>query len=394
MKRVTQLDGVRGIAILLVLIWHYVFCQISWHFLVWQISPESKRILGYCMRAISATWSGVDLFFVLSGFLIAGVLLDHRDTSNYFRVFYLRRICRIFPLYFLLLGLFVCVGASPVSAAPRFLWVFANPMPIWSYATFTQNIFMGIRSDFGSHWLGITWSLAIEEQFYLVLPLLIYLLPRRSILLSSFLAAVLAAPVLRYVSPGLHAVVDMPWRADSLLSGASLALLVRWHPFLSAVRRARRLLLAIFVTLLLGTVAMIMAPTAGRWLLGAIFGHFWLACLYSAFILVAFADTEPHLGRLLRSRVLVWFGNLSYAIYMFHEGVSGVLYGLFRSGPPEIRTPSDAWITLMALCATLLLALLSYRFFEGPILRLGHRARYSPQPSSTADMAARGSSIT
>jgi peptidoglycan/LPS O-acetylase OafA/YrhL len=107
MKRISQLDGVRGIAILLVLVWHFFAAQI--------VVAEPAGILSYCKQALSLTWSGVDLFFVLSGFLIAGILLDHHNTSNYFRVFYLRRVCRIFPLYFLLLALFLCLSATSLS---------------------------------------------------------------------------------------------------------------------------------------------------------------------------------------------------------------------------------------------------------------------------------------
>jgi peptidoglycan/LPS O-acetylase OafA/YrhL len=90
-KRISQLDGVRGVAILLVLVYHYFTCQII---------AEPGTLFSYLKRATSLTWSGVDLFFVLSGFLIAGILLDHRNTANYFRVFYLRRACRILPLHF------------------------------------------------------------------------------------------------------------------------------------------------------------------------------------------------------------------------------------------------------------------------------------------------------
>jgi peptidoglycan/LPS O-acetylase OafA/YrhL len=191
---------VRGVAILLVLVWHYFSCQVA---------PEPKSILDYFTRAFSLTWSGVDLFFVLSGFLIAGILLDHRKTSNYFRVFYLRRVCRIFPLYYALLAFFLCLSATNLSTSASFRWLFRDPLGLLSYATFTQNILMGARGDFAPGWLGITWSLAVEEQFYLVIPLLIYLLPRR-ILLYVFLCGILAAPILRCASGGFHAFVFTP----------------------------------------------------------------------------------------------------------------------------------------------------------------------------------------
>jgi|694.fasta_scaffold76615_2 peptidoglycan/LPS O-acetylase OafA/YrhL len=364
MKRITQLDGVRGIAILLTIIWHAFACQIA---------ADS-----FSFRALSLTWSGVDLFFVLSGFLIGGILLDHRNTSNFFRVFYLRRVCRIFPLYFLILGLFVCLTAMPLFRSGSFQWLFHDSLPIWSYASFTQNLFMGARGDFGPHWLGITWSLAVEEQFYLFIPLLVYFLPRRA-LASALVIAVLAAPLLRCASPGFHAFVNTPWRSDSLLSGALLAVLVRWHHFVPAVRQHRSFFLAMFFTLLIGAGVMTFQPAPF-----GVFNHFWLASLYSTFVLIAFIGSEPFLGRILSSPVLVWFGQRSYGIYMFHQAVSGIFHGAFRHSEPQIRTLSDAGITLGSLCVTLALATLSYRFFESPLLRFGHRFQYFPEPRRDA----------
>ncbi len=373
MKRITQLDGVRGIAILLVIVWHYFSCQIV-------AEPEST--LAYCNLALSLTWSGVDLFFVLSGFLIAGILLDHRKTSNFFRVFYLRRVCRIFPLYFFILGLFVCLTATPLFISPSFQWLFHDPLSIWSYATFTQNLFMGARGDFGPNWLGMTWSLAVEEQFYLFVPLLVYLLSRRA-LVCVLAGAVLTAPLLRCVSPGFQAFTNTLWRSDSLLSGALLAVLVRWHPFISAMRQQRRLLLTLFVVLLAGAAIMTLQPAPF-----GVFNHFWLAALYSTLILIAFVGNEPLLGRILDSRVLVWLGRLSYGIYMFHQVVSGLLHGSLRHGEPQIRTLSDAGITFTSLCITLALAILSYRFFESPLIRFGHRFQYQSKPQQDATFQA------
>jgi peptidoglycan/LPS O-acetylase OafA/YrhL len=97
-RRIPELDGVRGLAILLVLVWHYVSCLLHKDAGVW---------VSYVRRLLYLTGTGVDLFFVLSGFLIVGILLDQRGSPDFLKNFFLRRACRIFPLYFLLLALFM-----------------------------------------------------------------------------------------------------------------------------------------------------------------------------------------------------------------------------------------------------------------------------------------------
>jgi peptidoglycan/LPS O-acetylase OafA/YrhL len=169
-----------------------------------------------------------------------------------------------------------------------------------------------------------------------------------------------------------------------LLSGALLAVLVRWKPFVAAVRQHPRIVLAIFFTLLVGAGVMQLP-----WIPFGTFHYLLLAFLYSSFVLIAFMGSSPLLKSILGSPVLVWFGQLSYGIYMFHQVVHGLLYGFLRQGPPQIHTLADAGITLLSLCITLVLATLSYRFFESPLIRLAHRVRYSgkPQQISTQEAA-------
>ena len=360
MSRVIQLDGVRGVAILLVLAWHYLPCQIR---------ADANTPLAYVSQALRLTWSGVDLFFVLSGFLITGILLDNRAAPNYFRVFYVRRMFRIFPLYYLLLAGFLCASKLPI-AEPAASWLFSDPLPFWSYATFSQNILMGWRGTFGPHWLGVTWSLAVEEQFYLFVPALVYLLPRGK--LTCVLAVLaLAAPLLRVAFPGFAAYCNTPWRSDSLMAGALLAVLVRQPSAFALIQRHPQAVLILFLTLLAGAAVM----TGRRDGFGA-FNHFWLAGLYSAFVLIAYTFPRSLIGVVLRQGVLVWLGQRSYGVYMFHQAVSGFVHGALRADKPEIHTASDLSVTLIAFLTTLILAEFSYRLIEAPMIRLGHRFGY------------------
>ncbi len=367
MKRIPQLDGVRGLAILLVLLWHYGACEFvapSWH-PFWILST-----------ALRLTWSGVDLFFVLSGFLIAGILLDHRHTGNYFRVFYLRRVCRIVPLYAVVLLAFLVVRQTSIGTSPAFAWLFANPMPTWSYATFTQNIAMAARGTLGANFLDPTWSLAVEEQFYICIPFLIYFLPRRA-LIAVLLCAIVSAPLLRWSMPGLRAFVGTPWRSDSLLSGALLAVLVRSHSFVDLAQRHSRTIVIAFVILLAGAAGLTIHPPL---LQGDAFTHLWLAALYSCVVLLAFLNTTPWLTKSLRLPVMVWLGQLSYGIYLLHKPIVGALYGIERGTAPIISTANDAMLTLLALGLTLSLATISFYFFERPLIRWGHKFHYLAGP--------------
>jgi len=364
MKRVPQLDGIRGIAILLVLLWHYVGVQIM----------DKSGALTVLNMALGFSWSGVDLFFVLSGFLIAGILIDHRDASNYFRVFYLRRVCRILPLYLLLLAVFVCFSGTAIASEERFRWLFAKPFPLWAYLTFTQNVFMSFRGWFGANFVGITWSLAIEEQFYLLMPALVCFLPRKT-RWYVFLPGILLAPILRLVLPGFHAFVLTPWRADSLLCGVCLAMLVRSPRAWAFVEKRKRFLLLLFVGLLAGAVLI-------PWRPGGPLTHTWLAALYSVFILIALLNPDGRMGRLLKRQLLVWLGIWSYGIYMFHEPVFGLLSGFVRGQAPALNTIADVGVVGLALVLTILIAALSHKFFEQPILQLGHRFRYINTPPS------------
>jgi peptidoglycan/LPS O-acetylase OafA/YrhL len=132
-----------------------------------------SRFATFVIACGQLSWSGVDLFFVLSGFLIGGILLDARSSPRYFQTFYLRRAYRILPLYFLVIGLSLLPHLLAQFSVARAAHTTPLPLPWLSYATFTQNFWMAYLGVFGPSGMGITWSLAIEEQFYLSIPLLI-----------------------------------------------------------------------------------------------------------------------------------------------------------------------------------------------------------------------------
>src|SRR5262249_37984358 len=182
-SRIPELDGLRGIAIILVLLRHSIF------------GPEtSSRVGSVFVAAGQLTWSGVDLFFVLSGFLIGGILLDARNSPRYFRTFYARRFFRIFPLYFVVTGLFLLRHLPFRMQTSALGDVSALTIPWWSYVTLTQNFWMVQLGWYGPLFMSVTWSLAVEEQFYLTVPCLIRKVSIRR--LPIVLGAIIAGAVL------------------------------------------------------------------------------------------------------------------------------------------------------------------------------------------------------
>jgi peptidoglycan/LPS O-acetylase OafA/YrhL len=373
-KRIVQLDGIRAIAILMVLVWHYFNgdCIMT---NTWSPVAHIIRRLG------TLNWSGVDLFFVLSGFLLGGILLDNHEARNYFRIFYLRRACRILPIYYVIFGIFVML--KPVLQHSGSLsWLCRPHLPLWPYLIFAQNIVMGLKESPGPAWMGMTWSLAVEEHFYLVLPLLIYFVPRRALLYVLALF-VFAAQALRCLSPGFHAFVNMPWRADSLLAGVTLAVLVRSRRFTALANSSRHFILTLFSILFGGAILAILSNfhTSSQ----DPYNHLWLAALYTVFILVAIMEADRFIGRILKIPILAWVGTVSYGVYLLHEQVLGLLFGCLQGHEPHINSLADAMVTVLALAITFGLAALSYYFFEKPILRYGHKMKYQHNSSPSTN---------
>ena len=210
-KRIPQLDGIRGLAILLVMLFHFFWFPMAAGLPISANDSWLRPILLSC-------WVGVDLFFVLSGFLITGILVDARARPGYFKNFYARRVLRIFPLYYLFLAAWLALTGY------QSLW-------LWSY---TANIHMAREG-----WTAVPsavdhlWSLAIEEQYYLLWPVVIYFLkPKQALFVCAGLA--MLCPLIRFhyfhVNQPLSAYMLTHARLDSLAWGALLALAVRVCP--------------------------------------------------------------------------------------------------------------------------------------------------------------------
>ena len=361
-RRIPELDGLRGIAILLVLAWHIVPAALV------NAPHEVVRVVNFAIRF---SWSGVDLFFVLSGFLLGGMLMDNRHSPHYFATFYARRAYRILPAYLVLVAAFFML--RPFAGEAQHTPLFARPMPLASYLTFTQNFAMAHRGFLGAQWLGPTWSLSVEEQFYLLLPLLIRFVPTRKLRFVLPLL-ILAAPVTRLVfyftEPNwtVSGYVLMLARADALMlgvlaaccirSGRALALLKRWPSAPVALVSAT------------GLALLVMALRRENFSKPGmvIYGFSLLALFYTGLLwLSVTADESSVLRVVLRSRVLVRCGLLAYGLYLFHTPLVGMSAWM-------IDSPALAQMTGLAL--TFFIAALSWKYFEKPFVKKGHSHLY------------------
>jgi peptidoglycan/LPS O-acetylase OafA/YrhL len=361
-RRVPELDGIRGVAILLVVFWHYVAAPGA------GLPPDTLR--GLLFRAGILTWSGVDLFFVLSGFLIGGILLDAKGKPGYFRRFYGRRTFRILPLYVV-----VCLGgAALVLKYPDLAGVWGQPMPLYLYATFTQNFWAARHSL--DVFMGLTWSLAVEEQFYLTLPFVIRYVRRDR--LPWVIGAMATTSALARTVLYLHFGNDFGkaastlvfFRADALMAGVLGALAVRDPTIRAHLVGVPWILNLLALTSGAGVTLLLLKGWTTQTRPMSTLGYSWLACFYLALILIATLRPEGWWPRILRSPILRWLGSIAYCLYLVHElafRTSRFLLTRLLGGPV-----SDWAICALGLTLALGLSELSWVYFESKIIAFGH----------------------
>jgi peptidoglycan/LPS O-acetylase OafA/YrhL len=350
-KRSRALDVVRGLAILMVLCWHY--------------QPEKPLISDFLLYSTRLFWSGVDVFFVLSGFLIAGILLQNVDKKNYFSVFYIRRSARILPLYLILCFIFYLL----LRFDPEIFYkTYKYHLPLWSYLTFTQNFFYAARQRFADPWMDVTWSLAVEEQFYIFLSLLIYNIKKKHLyVVAVFL--ILLAPVLRSSSSYITSYILPFHRADSLMFGLLLALAWRSEDIKEFLKKYNLVLKWTCFIFFIGAAYL----TYQQKHFGDNFTHSWLAFFYSNVILLALLSDPIARWSIFKNRVLEWFGLRSYGLYLFHQPIHIVFPVLLH----WLNIKLNPWIGIAVMVIVLcMVSEITYRLIEKPFLDLGRKFKY------------------
>lgn len=320
---------------------------------------------------------GVDLFFVLSGFLITGILYDAKLQAHYFRNFYIRRSLRIFPLYFL--ALFVTLLVLP-AALPTFAEQVASAQAhqawLWLYGA---NVLQAIRGEWCLGPLNHFWSLAIEEHFYLLWPAVICFTSRRTALgvCGLLFVASVTGRVLWLAAGGNNVAAEVltPLRMDGLVLGAALALIAREPNGLLLLRRWA------WPCLLVAGAMALALDLADRRLFGARYALWAVACGALLVILVA-ARQKSALWSLGRSRLLRFFGKYSYGMYVFQLPLIYLLAPLLTAGglATACSSPLTGQLAYAALMfgITTFCALVSWQLFEKRLLTLKSHFESAP----------------
>jgi len=349
------LDGLRGIAVLGVVLTHYTISNSG--------PPFGNGPLEF-------GWAGVDLFFVLYGFLITGILLDQKESPNYFRNFYARRVLRIFPLYYGILAL----GFSLKALHLRPVLSFDHCSAFW-YLFFAYNLFISAERRFPQGTLCPVWSLAIEEQFYFFWPYLISKFTRQQLVwtCATLMALALGLRICFYFEGASIANYYFTFtRADTLAAGAIVAILFRSSftrrnlNFWSKVTFLGSVLILVLVMVKEGGVDWLQP------LLNTI-GLTIVALMFASLVLMSLTtESASRWQRLLESGLLRTFGRYSYAIYLFHFPMLACLsHPVVRILREAIKYPWPVFLIGYSVISgvALVAAMISYRYFESFFLR-------------------------
>ena len=363
-QRVEELDGLRALAILLVVAWHYIGIVGG---------PESTM-----WRVFIFGRAGVDLFFVLSGYLITRILLANAGSPDYFSTFYYRRSFRILPIYYVMLVIYL-IGSHLGGSAPI---LFGGPLPWWSYFVGLQNIWMTIEQTYGAAWLAGTWSLAIEEQFYLIFPLVVHVVSSRTLprLLVALLVLCPVGRVIAYaLGDELGYYVLMPLRADILAIGA----LIAWLEFSGSTSAS---IPRIFQIVFWSTACLF---PIFAWVINhstfnmATWGHTYLVAFFGSMVFIVLDHRGAPQLAFLRSRPAAFFARISYALYLNH-GCVLILVFLAAGYDPTVLTWQGAALTVCAFAISVLICSASYLLIEGPLIRMAHGKFNFGNPGKTS----------
>lgn len=370
---IPALDGVRGLAILLVLIFH--FSQFAY-------DKSAGGLQGIVQRLTGAGWIGVDLFFVLSGFLITSILCEAVGTKGYFKNFYARRTLRIFPLYFGTLVVAFVILPLIFGYAPEYAPIYKDQWALWVYL---QN-FIAIDWQSFSHF----WSLAVEEHFYLVWPAVLFFFGRRGAMVACVLMIVGAIALRTYrvtmlPQTYMNTQATYLWtlcRMDSLAIGSLLALAV--NGVATDLVRFRRYAPWLLIAAAAGCVAMFYKYGSFAYQGSLQWPHKWIQAVgyttvaigaAALLVLTVTSGRDQLLGRAFSANWLRFLGKYSYGIYVIHSFIHHAMMDAYPIGRIKPMVGGSYWLAYgvylaVATSLSIGLALLSWHLYEKHFLKL------------------------
>jgi peptidoglycan/LPS O-acetylase OafA/YrhL len=344
LKYYKNLDGTRGIAAMMVLVHHFFFFKDSSYLANIDIYQKYTEYGQH----------GVSLFFVLSGFVITRILINTRNNPKYFKTFYRRRVLRILPLYYLYL-LFVFFF-MPIILNSQFV-NFKLQLPYYLYMQNFLDV-LGIKASGPGHY----WSLAIEEHFYLIWPLVIYLVQPKH-LWKIFGFSIVIIFIIRYImlSNGLPINHFTFTRFDQLLFGAALSLL-EYNGFFKNKKAAAYF---IIIGLLIFPIAEIIYLFQKYFFLAKEMVKTTMLALFF-FSVIGYLVTSKErtiINRILSSKILQYLGKISYGLYIWHVSVLFVLNKYALTGIVILDL-------LLLSGISIIVAHISFKYFERYFLKL------------------------
>lgn len=366
---IVELDGLRGIAILMVMVHRF-----------W---PRTGVGLG--ADVAGAGWIGVDLFFVISGFLIAGILLDTKGEPGFFKNFYARRMLRIFPLYYLFVVGVLIAFSHNAEFRER------AGSPVW-YLAYLGNIPESLLGHDPPYFLAPVWSLAIEEQFYLTFPWIVRLLSRRGLTIA-LIAMIIIAPVIRSITmemwPDNERVQYLftLCRIDTIAMGCLLAVIIRSVNVDKWREHAKFVAVGLLPSIIVVAIA---SRLDRRSELDRVFGYTIVAIGCAAIVSLVILSRDQRATFPLRMKWLTYLGKLCFGLYLLHRPADTVVTAIAN----HLHWNRELWLLIPKIGVAIAFASISWRFIERPFLKLKSKFATARHPGVLAGIFIAGCSAS